>query len=63
MQVVADFAARVAIVASEGKLETNQEVEPMFQQQNAQAAISDEDLQKMESVVQNSKLQVMFSAI
>lgn len=62
MQVVAEFAARVAIVASEGKIESSSESEQsLFQQQNAQTQnIDDDHLQKMESVVQNSKLQVLF---
>lgn len=57
MLVVAEFAARVAIVASEGKLETS-EVEPVMFQQNATPTIDGDHLQKMENVVQNSKLQV-----
>lgn len=57
MMVVAEFAARVAIVASEGKLDTP-EVEPVMYQQNATPPMDGDHLQKMENVVQNSKLQV-----
>lgn len=58
MQVVAEFAARVAIVASEDKMSELPEPEPVIFQQNAQPAVDGEHVQKMENVVQNSKLQV-----
>lgn len=59
MMVVADFAARVAIVASEDKMNEVPEAEPIIFQQNAQSALDGEHIPKTETVVQNSKLQVI----
>lgn len=64
MQVVAEFAARVAIVASEDKM--NEVSEPnnepvIFQQPNDQPTPdANEHVRKTESIVQNSILQVRF---
>lgn len=60
MQVVAEFAARVAIVASEDKMnEVPEPVEPVIFQPNDQSTNdANEHLRKTESIVQNSILQV-----
>lgn len=63
MMVVADFASRVAKAASEGKMDQS-EVEPtgVFQQNAQQSPANDgEHLQKLENVVQHSKLQVILT--